>query len=119
MHTIDDLFLYSIGLIIAFILDAIWRKYFWGTFEVFLLKTRLDKYSELYFLAMLEHYHWGLLSIILYLLFNNDVLLGVGTGLVITEALQSKPFAIGSGLFLESTIIGLIEVAIIVLLILV
>lgn len=90
---VGELFFFSIGLILASTLDVVWRLYFYG--------------EDKGILRILEHYHWGLIFMVLYLLLGNPVLLGLGAGLVIAEALQKHPFSLGSDHFPESTIIGI------------
>jgi len=87
------LYLFSIGLVLAFLLDAVWRIRFWG-------KDRGK-------LRVLEHYHWGLLIMILSKTLENTFLLGLGVGLIISEELQKHPFGLNSDHFKQSTILGI------------
>ena len=99
-----NLYLFSMGLITAFVVDAVWRQYFYGLFTL----NISDR------LRIIEHYHWGLLAIIIYLITGVAYALGLGAGLVIAESLQENPFAMGKKYFIQSSIIGLIETIIII-----
>lgn len=59
--------------------------------------------------AWLEHYHWGIISLIsaTYSKKYRSLYQGYGITLIGTESGQTFPFAYGSPHFLESTLIGL------------
>ena len=70
------------------------------------------------FFKALEHYHHGLLLIIISNLTGipslSSFLLGLGTFLIIDEANQDNPFAYGKDTFESSTFIGLILLIILI-----
>ncbi len=94
-------FRFMLGLVLGAALDYPWRK------------TGVNKYERK--LEALEHYHWGLVSLIVAKLFNfGAIYAGVGLYLIPVELTQKHPFAIKSNHDLPSTVIGLILVAILI-----
>ncbi|MEM3193409.1 MAG: hypothetical protein QXH97_00300 [Candidatus Bathyarchaeia archaeon] len=97
------------------VLDRVWWE------------SGLNKYEK--GIAVLEHYHWGLIAWILAYVVNVNIsffLWGVGLALVMAEWAQTgewkdsvwsrgHPFAYGSDHFLFSTVIGLALIAVHVL----
>jgi hypothetical protein len=90
---------FLIGLAVGVALDYLWRKLgigkHEGRFEVF------------------EHYHWGLLSLILMKTLLNlsaffTSFLGIGAFFIFAEIVQEHPFALKSSHQLSSTMIGAI-----------
>ena len=102
MAHMADLLLYSAGLILAFLLDAVWRVRFYE-------KDRGK-------IRIIEHYHWGLGILLLEKIIRSEILLGLGTGLIIAEELQKHPFGYGSDHFRISTAVGLTLMLILLLL---
>lgn len=68
-------------------------------------------------LAVMEHYHWGLISMIAarYTKKYQPYLDGFGVGLIVAEAAQPEPFAINKPYFGASTAIGLLLTGVLVL----
>ncbi len=88
-----------VGLLIGVALDYLWRK------------TGVSKYEGS--LEVFEHYHWGLVLLILVetLTELNNVfpfLVGIATLFILAEVTQKHPFAIKSDHQLSSTVIGII-----------
>jgi len=101
------------GVIIGEILCEIWRTYFWGiaSLDMTIKSIRTKKDSSP--LRVLEHYHHGLLCLILSKLACyplREILFGISLSLLLDEILQDNPFAIGKDHFYQSTIIGAILV---------
>jgi hypothetical protein len=90
---------FSLGVILSIILSIIWTKR---------LREELDIIVEI------EHYHWGLVSLIIGVLLSDihsDIhyfFFGLGLMLIIDESLQKHPFAYGSKHFLVSSMIGFV-----------
>jgi len=61
-------------------------------------------------LAVFEHYHWGLMSIIAgrYVKSVSPYLDGLGAGLIVAECTQSDPFSINKPTFGASTGLGIV-----------
>jgi len=96
------------GVLIGALLSSIWRIKF-SHFE-FLSKLRSA-------LKPIEHYHHGLILILLSLYAPYHVslfLLSLGSYLIIDEANQDRPFAYGKDTFLISTFIGIILLALLI-----
>lgn len=68
-------------------------------------------------LSFLEHYHWGLVSIILARYTKNakTYLDGFGTGLIVAEASGPQPFGIGKPTLGASTALGIVLTALLAL----
>ena len=68
-------------------------------------------------LAFVEHYHFGLASLILakHTKGAKPYLVGLGAGLIVAEATQENPFAIGKPTFGASTALGIALTAILAL----
>jgi len=101
MSQISLFFRFLLGLALGAALDYPWRK------------TGISKYER--GLEALEHYHWGLVSLIVAKLFDfGAIYAGAGLYLILVELTQKHPFAIKSDHDLPSTIIGLILVTILI-----
>ena len=89
-----------IGITIGYIGDKIW-------WDNIVSLRRWEKENKLF--NYLEHYHWGVFSVLL-----SDssrvglMLLGYGAFTLYKEARQGHPFSFGSGHFLKSLIIGVV-----------
>ena len=84
---------YTIGFVVGSLVNAVWRTYF--------RKGDLGK--------VFEHYHWAEVFAILGKVSSCDVLYGLALALLLDEAYaQRHPFALRSGHFLASTVIGLV-----------
>ena len=95
-----------IGLLAGLILDFLWWR------------LGVSKYEKR--LEVFEHYHWGMLSLIvlkMLLGFHNAFLFFAGTGicLIVAEFAQDHPFALRSNHEVSSTIIGIAFVVVMVL----
>lgn len=95
-----------IGLLAGLILDFLWWR---------LGGNKYEKRLEVF-----EHYHWGMLSLIvlkMLLRFHNAFLFFAGTGicLIVAEFTQDHPFALRSNHQIASTIIGIAFVVVMVL----
>ena len=68
-------------------------------------------------LSFIEHYHWGLVSLIVarYYKKGEPYLDGFGTGLIVGEAAQPNPFGIGKPTFEVSTALGIALTALLAL----
>ena len=90
---------FLLGVTVGVALDYLWWK------------TGVGKYEKR--LEMFEHYHWGLILLILMrtLISFNAIFLsfsGMGTSFILAEITQQHPFALKSNHQLSSTIIGAI-----------
>ena len=85
--------LFILGLIIGCLIDRIWkvRKH-----------EQLDKK-----LNFIDHYHWGLISVLGYIFTDMELLLGIGTAFIIQEIYQKEMFAYGHPYFKKVTYIGI------------
>ena len=94
-------FRFLLGLALGAALDYPWRK------------TGVNKYER--GVEALEHYHWGLVFLIVAKLFDfGAIYAGVGLYLILVELTQKHPFAIKSDHDLPSTMFGLILVIILI-----
>src|SRR4030043_76286 len=61
-------------------------------------------------LAVFEHYHWGLMSLITgrYVKSASPYLYGLGAGLIVAECAQPEPFSINKPTFGASTVLGIV-----------
>lgn len=61
-------------------------------------------------LAVMEHYHWGLISMIVarHTTKYQPYLDGLGAGLIVAECTQSDPFGINKPIFGASTVLGIV-----------
>ena len=61
-------------------------------------------------IAIFEHYHWGLMSLIAgrYVKKATPYLDGLGAGLIVAECAQAEPFGINKPTFGTSTTLGLV-----------
>lgn len=101
MLEIPLLLRFLLGLVLGAALDYPWRK------------TGVNKYERR--LKALEHYHWGLVFLIVAKLFDFAlVYAGVGLYLILVELTQKHPFAVRSNHSLPSTIVGLILAVILI-----
>ncbi len=68
-------------------------------------------------LSFIEHYQWGLVSLIVarYYKKGEPYLDGFGTGLIVSEAAQPNPFGIGKPTFGASTTLGIALTAVLFL----
>lgn len=68
-------------------------------------------------LAVFEHYHWGLMSLIVgrYVKSASPYLDGLGAGLIVAECAQPEPFAVTKPYFGASTALGIALTVILVL----
>jgi hypothetical protein len=83
------------GFFLGLVLDVVWSK---G------LNLKVDK------APIMEHYHWGLILILIDKYLPWNLLSGIAAALIVSEWTGDKlhPFAWGKTHFKESTIIGLI-----------
>ena len=100
-----------LGFLIGIVISSVWNHFFDG----YLNKVyKLSNYLEI-----LEHYHHGLVLLILSLLFTypaNEILAGIGIELICDERFQENPFALGKEYFRYSLCLGFVLVTIFVLL---
>jgi len=90
-----------LGFLIGVLISSIWDYYFDGYF------CKLHRLSN--YLKILEHYHHGLILLILSFIFTypvNYILTGIGIQLICDERVQKNPFALGKEYFKYSSIIG-------------
>jgi len=68
-------------------------------------------------LAVFEHYHWGLMSLIAgrHVKSARPYLDGLGAGLIVAECAQPEPFAVAEPYFGTSTAIGIVLTTILAL----
>ena len=96
-----------LGMVIGALICAVWRVRFSNIESLYKLRTLLKA---------LEHYHHGLLLIIISSFVASpslsSFLFGLGSYLIIDEANQDTPFAYGKDTFKASTSIGVILVVI-------
>ncbi|MBU7005033.1 MAG: hypothetical protein HXS50_05660 [Theionarchaea archaeon] len=99
------------GLAVGLVLDVMWSRTP-GTSEDGTLNARWDR------LHVLEHYHFGIVCMMVWLLEHHDWLLGLAAALFIAEWTgdRSHPFGVGKSHFVSSTIVGLILTVALVLL---
>lgn len=90
---IDILILFIVGFIFGLGIDLMW----WHTNI-----KKLEKGFE-----ALEHYHFGILSLIIGVLIANPIPLGLGLALILKESDQAHPFAYLSEHFRKSSYIGI------------
>jgi len=102
------LLLLALGYLIGVILCSIWDKFLANIYYIKRLKASLHE--------ILEHYHWGIISITAYSFLNIDILLGLGLALIIDERMHNNPFGIKKTYFMESFLLGLILIWIYVIL---
>jgi hypothetical protein len=95
MPEASSLGLFFIGVSVGIFFDYLWR-------------IRISKYEKR--VAIFEHYHWGLASLILARVVKifGAAFAGLGLCLIFAELTQRHPFATASNHELSSTIIGLI-----------
>jgi len=94
---------FFLGLAVGILFDLLWRR------------TGISKYEGK--VEMLEHYHWGLILLILARIVKilSATFAGMGLYLVFAELTQRHPFATESNHELSSTIIGLILAILLIL----
>ena len=98
-----------LGMVIGALICAIWKVKFSNIEALNKLRT---------FLKTLEHYHHGLVLIIISSLVNSNLssfLFGLGAYLIIDEANQDTPFAYGKETFKSSTLTGVILLTILIM----
>jgi len=105
------LFAFVAGLGAGLVLDVIWSRTP-GMSEEETLNARWDR------LHVLEHYHFGVLSMMAWLLTGWNWTLGLAAALFITEWTgdRSHPFGVGKSHFVSSTAVGLALTAVLALL---
>ncbi len=89
------MFTFVYGFFLGLVLDVIWSKK---------LNMQYDKAH------VIEHYHWGLILILIDKWIPLNILSGVAAALIVSEWTGDRlhPFAWGKNHFKQSTIIGLI-----------
>ena len=90
---IETFFMFCIGLLIGIMIDFVW----WN--------INYSKYEKGF--EALEHYHFGIILGVFGILFNQILFFGIMIMLILKESDQSHPFAIRSGHFKSSSIIGI------------
>ena len=83
------MYLFILGIIIGAIITSIWELYFNGI---------LVRIKDRYPFCILEHYHSGLILLIISTFISPTIgllLQGIGVFLIIDERYQSNPFGIG------------------------
>jgi hypothetical protein len=97
---------FLMGLAIGVAIDQLWTK------------TSINKYERR--LELLEHYHWGLVILMLARLlhtFSKLTLSGAGLAsiFILLEVVQEHPFAFRSDHQVSSTIVGILLLAVLML----
>jgi len=91
----------SIGFFVGILIDAIWS-------------IRLNGLDTTLKLNILEHYHWAIVLLLVYMMYPNAFFLGLAMALFLDE-MRHKPFAIGKDHFVQSTLLGILIVVIVLL----
>jgi len=87
---------FAIGFMIGLVLDVAW-------WQLNLDKSGIDKRFKAH-----EHYHIGLEIGIIGTILHQEILIGLMTAFVLAEWSQDHKFALNSGHFKQSTVIGII-----------
>jgi hypothetical protein len=95
-----------IGLAVGVAIDHLWTK------------TSINKYERR--LEVLEHYHWGLVVLMLTKMLQIFSKLtfsfaGLASIFILLEVVQEHPFAVGSDHQVSSTIVGILLLAVLLL----
>jgi len=89
-----------LGFIIGVLICSIWDTYLGKVHTIQKLKANLYE--------ILEHYHWGLICLIISEYILGELFLGIGVALIIDERLHDKPFGYKKKYFLNTVALGLI-----------
>jgi hypothetical protein len=98
----------ALGIFAGLLIDVAW----WH--------TQINKYEK-GIAVNLEHYHWGLILLLVYAATNLTFIVGVGIALILAEwcepfSYETKhPFSLGSGHFTSSLLIAIALIIIIVI----
>jgi len=98
---------YVVFLLFGFLLDVLWSRTP-GVSEEDLHSRSINARYD--FASILEHYHWAIGLMIIYLFIPFTGFLGLATALIISEWTGDikHPFAVGKSHFKGSSIVGLI-----------
>jgi len=100
----------SLGFFLGLVIDTIWWE------------TSINKYEK--GVSAIEHFHWSIILLMLYLYTNASPLIGISLALLCSEwsepfaKSEKHPFSLGSGHFLQSAIIGIVLIVILIAMVL-